>query len=156
MTLHATVEMGTVGENVDDLRTFLHELQGCPMIQHTQQLRCPRHDADSGAWFYVEADPEVGVARRRCMACGDVTNLLDSAERWTHPPMHACRRCSASLMELAVGMHVEVDGENDGDILRRQVRWLALAARCVDCGLIEGLTDMTVPAMPISEVLRAI
>ncbi|HEX7355590.1 MAG TPA: hypothetical protein VF288_12255 [Mycobacteriales bacterium] len=156
MTLHATVEMGTVGENVDDLRTFLHELQGCPRIQHTQQLRCPRHDAESGSWFYVEADPLAGVARRRCMACGDVTNLLDSAERWTHPQMHACRRCSASLMELAVGLHVDIDEEHDADILGRRVRWLALAARCVECGLIEGLTDVTVPALTIGEVLRAL
>lgn len=147
--------MGTVGEDVDDLRTFLHELRGCPTIQHTQQLRCPRHDPQSGAWFYVEADAEAGVARRRCMACGDVTNLLDSAERWTHPPMHACRRCSASLMELAVGMHVD-HGDLDTDLLQRQVRWLALAARCVECGLIEGLTDVTVPATSIGEVLRTI
>ncbi|HEY5335580.1 MAG TPA: hypothetical protein VIJ71_06120, partial [Mycobacteriales bacterium] len=117
--------------------------------------RCPRHDAESGAWFYVEADAEAGVARRRCMACGDVTNLLDSAERWTHPPMHACRHCSASLMELAVGLHVDL-GDEHTDLLHRQVRWLALAARCVDCGLIEGLTDMTVPATSIGEVLRAI
>lgn len=148
--------MGTVGEDADDLRTFLHDLRGCPRIRHTQQLRCPRHGTDSGVWFYVEADADAGVARRRCVACGDVTNMLDSSERWTHPPMHACRHCSASLMELAVGLHVDTGDEDGTGVEHQQVRWLALAARCVDCGLIEGLTDVTVPAIPLGEVLRAL
>lgn len=153
VTLHATPELGTVGEDVDDLRTFLHELAGCPPIQHTQQLRCDRHDPDAGLWFYVEADADAGVARRRCVACGHVTPMLDSDEAWTHPPMHACMHCAASIMELAVGLHVEGDDPADG---RQTVRWLALAARCVECGGIEGLTDANVPAMTLGEVLQAV
>jgi hypothetical protein len=154
VTLHASPELGTVGEDVDDLRTYLHRLQGCPPIEHTQLLRCSRHPAGEDAvWFYVEADSEQGVARRRCVACGDVVHLLDSAREWTHPPMHFCPSCSTSIMELAVGLHMD---EGDGDGLDRRVQWLALAARCVDCGRISGLTDAHVPAMTIGEVSRAV
>lgn len=154
MTLHATPDLGTVGEDVDDLRTYLHALQGCPPIQHTQLLRCSNHAVgDDATWFYVEADPESGVARRRCVACATVKHLLDSDAAWTHPPMHFCASCATSIMELAVGLHMD-EGDEVGQ--NQRVRWLALAARCVDCGRISGLTDANVPGMTIGEVSRAV
>jgi len=56
--------------------------------------------------------------------------------------MWSCRSCAQSLAEVAAGISVE-DGE---------ATWLALAARCVDCGRIEGLTDVVVPRLPVDEV----
>jgi hypothetical protein len=139
----------TAPSDAEDLRTYLHRLSGCPPVQHTQQLRCPNHDGDAGVWFYVEADPVEAVARRRCLACGATTHLLDSAAHWTHPPMHACTGCGQSIVELAVGLHTD-EPEEPGEPPR--VRWLALAARCVDCGRITGLTDAHVPGLTVGEV----
>ena len=37
----------------------------------------------------------------------------------------------------------------DGD----NVEWLVLGARCVECGRIDGLTDMVLPATPLAQVM---
>ena len=108
-------------------------------------LHCDAHDDASATWAYAEADASSSIARRRCSACGAARSLLDSDQRWTHPPMWACRGCGQSIAELAVGLSLP-DGEH--------VRWLALAARCVQCGRLAGLTDALVPDQPLSEVLR--
>jgi hypothetical protein len=102
------------------------------------------HDADEAmTWFYVEADAANAVARRRCLACGDVAHLLDSKAAWTHPPMHACGTCGQSMFEVATGLHVEPG---------TTVTWLAVAVRCVGCGRLDGLTDMNVPNLSLDEV----
>ncbi|HEU0130230.1 MAG TPA: hypothetical protein VFQ85_04470 [Mycobacteriales bacterium] len=135
-----------LGEDSDDLQHWLEGLQGCPPVNLTLLCRClnPVHDGDDAmTWFYVEADPANAVARRRCLACGDVHHLLDSAEHWTHPPMHACLTCGQSMFELAAGLHVESG---------TTVTWLALAVRCVGCGRLDGVTDMNVPHLSVDEV----
>ncbi|HEY5049303.1 MAG TPA: hypothetical protein VII50_00265, partial [Acidothermaceae bacterium] len=93
----------------------------------------------------VEADAETAVARHRCMSCGDSKDVLDSAEHWNFPRMWACPSCSQSIAELATGLHTTDDGA---------VSWIALAARCVECGTIDGLTDFTLDAVPADEVLN--
>jgi ribosomal protein S14 len=133
------------GEDVEDLRSWLLTLTGGPDVHETVVLHCDGHDDASATWAYVEADASSGIARRRCLACGAARSLLDSDQRWTHPPMWACRGCGQSIAELAVGLSLP-DGEH--------VRWLALAARCVQCGRLAGLADALVPDQPLSEVLR--
>ena len=71
-------------------------------------------------------------------------HLLDSEARWNHPPMWACSGCGHSIAELAAGLNVP-DGEH--------VEWVALAARCVECGRLAGLTDAVVDRAPLTEVL---
>ncbi len=110
-------------------------------------LACGEHGDDRPTWCYVEADAASGIARRRCLACGSSVCLLDSAERWTHPPMFACRGCGHSIAEICVGLHMP-DGE--------RVRWLVVAARCVECGRLAGLTDMVVGDVPVDEVLAGL
>jgi hypothetical protein len=139
-----------LGEDSDDLRTWLEGLKGCPPVNVSLLARCanPVHDGDEAmTWFYVEADAANAVARRRCLACGDVHHLLDSADHWTHPPMHACQTCGQSMFELAVGLHVDAG---------TTVSWLAVAVRCVGCGRLDGVTDMNVPNLPVDEVRAAI
>ena len=135
-----------LGEDSDDLRGWLEGMQGCPPVNMTLLSRCanPVHDPDDAmTWFYVEADAANGVARRRCLACGEVHHLLDSAENWTHPPMHACTTCGQSMFEMACGLHVESG---------TTVTWLAVAVRCVGCGRLDGVTDMNVPRLSVDEV----
>lgn len=135
------------GEDVDDLRAWLRTLDGAPEVHEVVVLHCAQHAPDAPTWQYVEADPRQGVARRRCLACATTVHLLESEAHWTHPMMWACSGCGQSIAELAVGLHVP-DGEH--------VEWVALGARCVDCGRLHGLTDVVVDRRPLPEVLAAL
>ncbi|MCU1594150.1 MAG: hypothetical protein JWO12_1542 [Frankiales bacterium] len=136
------------GEDVEDLRAFLMDLPlGAPAITETVVLACHNHGDENPSWTYVEADASAGVARRRCLQCAQGVALLDSEERWTHPAMWACGTCGQSIAEVAAGLSAP-----DGD----HVQWLAVAARCVECGRIDGLTDMVVDGRPLGEVVGAL
>jgi len=139
-----TVAGALTGEDAGDLRSWLLALSGGPQVHETVLLHCDNHEDDSATWSYAEADATRGIARRRCLACGSARSLLDSAQHWTHPPMWACQGCRQSIAELAVGLSVP-DGEH--------VRWLALAARCVHCGRLAGLTDALLSDEPLAGVL---
>jgi hypothetical protein len=138
-----------LGEDSDDLQHWLEGLQGCPPVNLTVLAHCanPAHGDEVMTWFYVEADGEHGVARRRCLACGQVQHVLDSAEHWTHPPMCACTTCGQSMFEVGYGLHVENGTE---------VTWLAVAVRCVGCGRLDGVTDLHVDRRPVAEVRAAL
>ncbi|HEY0870605.1 MAG TPA: hypothetical protein VGD55_09420 [Acidothermaceae bacterium] len=142
-----TVSGRRTGESSDDLESWLVQLQDCPPVTRTVVTICANdvHGSEPATWFYVEADAKTAVARYRCMSCGDSKDVLDSGEHWNFPRMWACPGCSASIAEIAAGLHTDADGV---------VNWLALAARCVDCGTIEGLTDFNTDALPSDEVLR--
>ncbi|MCA1823844.1 MAG: hypothetical protein ABR520_05655 [Mycobacteriales bacterium] len=136
------------GEDIDDLRQWLVALEGCPRITQTAIAMCdnPVHEDDRPTWFYVEGDPDSGIARRRCLGCAQVRHVLDSEDNWTHPPMRMCDNCGQSMFELAAGFHVETG----------LVDWMALGLRCVGCGVLAGLTDMSVPDLPVAEVVARI
>lgn len=146
MVLH-TVAGAAMAEDVADLRQWLSTLPRGPEVSESVILACGRHDDDRPTWAYVEADPVAGVARRRCLACADAVPLLDSATRWTHPPMLACRSCGQSIVEVAAGLSLP-DGEH--------VEWVVLGARCVACGRLAGLTDLLVDRLPLSQVLAGL
>jgi hypothetical protein len=135
-------------ESVEDLKVWLRELDGCPPISRVITARCERpvHGEEPGTWFYAEADKVAGVARLRCLGCADVTSVLDSAERWTYPMAWACAECSQSIAEVAYGIH------EDGG----HATWMAVAARCVECGSVSGLTDLVVPALAVDEFVASL
>ena len=133
-----------VGEDVEDLRDWLRRLDGAPDVHEVVTLHCSGHGDEAPTWSYVEADAAAGLARRRCLACAQTAHLLDSEPHWSHPPMWACPGCRQSIAELAVGLNLP-DGEH--------VEWVVLAARCVDCGRLAGLTDVVVDRQPLAEVL---
>lgn len=135
------------GEDVEDLRSFLHHLPGSPEVTETVVLGCDHHEDERPTWAFVESDAQNGVARRRCLQCAVTTYVLDSEARWTHPPMWSCGSCTQSIAEVAVGLAVA-----EGDL----VTWAVLGVRCVECGRVDGLTDMVLPGTPLSEVLGAL
>ena len=146
MTLQRLGEHET-GEDVEDLRSWLAHLDGAPQVHERIVLACEQHGDERPTWAYVEADPRHGVARRRCLACAHVVYALDSDHRWTHPVMWACRGCGQSIVEVAAALSIP-DGEH--------VEWVALAARCVECGRLGGLTDLVVDKVPLAQVLSAL
>jgi hypothetical protein len=133
-----------VGENAEDLQAWLKALEDCPAITSTVQSRCGNqiHAEDPATWFYVEADARSSIARRRCLSCGDSHDFFDSSEHWNAPRMWSCPGCGQSIAEVACGLHMEAD----------QVSWVAVAARCVDCGTIDGLTDFNVGPATFDDV----
>lgn len=132
------------GEDAEDLRTWLTELEGSSEVHETVVLACAQHGDERPTWAYVEGRAAEGVARRRCLACATTVHLLDSEQRWSHPPMWACRGCGQSIVEVAAGLSLP-DGEN--------VEWVVVGVRCVECGRLAGLTDMVVDSQPVSQVL---
>ena len=135
-------------DTVEDLKDWLRGLTGCPPIARVVLARCERpvHGSEPGTWFYVEADAAAGVARLRCLGCAHVTPVLDSADRWSFPGAWACHDCRQSIAEVAYGIH-----EEDG-----AATWLAVAARCVDCNSVTGLTDLVVPHLAIDEFVSSL
>ncbi len=133
------------GEDSEDLEAWLRQLDGSPTISRTLLCRCesPVHGDTPATWFYVEADAVAAVARRRCLSCGDSCDVLDSGEHWNAPRMWSCG-CGQSIAEVAAGLHLDDDG---------LVTWVALAARCVNCGAFGGLTDFNVDAEEIDDLV---
>jgi len=147
--MHPNMVLRTVagvrtGEDTEDLRAFLMQLPGAPDVHETVVLACGNHGDERPTWAYVEADAASGIARRRCLQCAKNVSLLDSEERWTYPAMWSCGSCGQSIVELAAGLSVP-----DGD----HVEWLALGVRCVECGRIDGLTDMVIGLRPLGDVV---
>ena len=131
-------------EDADDLRAWLTRLPGGPVVDETLVLTCGQHGDDRPTWMYVEADKASGVARRRCLQCGFAVSALDSGSRWTFPAMWCCGSCGHSIAEVAAGLSVP-DGTH--------VRWVVLGARCVECGEVDGLTDLVLEDVPLASVV---
>lgn len=138
---------GRKAEDANDLRAWLTRLPGSPAVTDTVVLACGQHGDDRPTWSYVQADAAAGVAKRRCLACGFVVSLLDSDRRWTFPSMWCCTGCGHCIAELAAGLSAP-DGEH--------VEWVALAARCVECGDVAGLTDLVLPGTAVAQVVASL
>lgn len=135
-------------ETVEDLKSWMRGLSGCPSVDRVVSARCDRpvHGDEPATWFYVEADARDGLARLRCLGCADMKPVLDSAERWSFPPAWACPDCSQSIADVAFGVHAD-DGV---------ANWLVVAARCVECNSVSGLTDLVVPDLPVDEFVDSL
>lgn len=142
--------MRTVGtrhtaEDTEDLVIWVRELTGCPAVTQTTLAACdhPSHGDEPATWFYVEADAEAGVARLRCLSGGHTKEVHDSAEHWTFPGVWSCLGCHQSIAEVVYGIHDEAG----------TAKWLVLAARCVECGDVAGLTDIVLGETPLDDLL---
>jgi hypothetical protein len=133
------------GEDSDDLRHWLESLPDAPPVALTVLASCSNtvHGDEPPTWFFVEGDAASSIARRRCLACGGVTHLLDSEAHWTPSPMKTCETCAQAMFEIAAGLNV-VGGA---------VQWVVVGLRCVGCGSLQGLTDFVVEGRPVDEVV---
>lgn len=147
MTLR-TARGKTRAEDALDVAAWLRGLTGCPSIDRTEVVTCTRdmHGDEPGQWFYVEADAAAGVARMRCLRCGCVREVLDSADRWTYPPTWSCGNCRQSIAEVVFGTHEDGSG----------ITWAAMAVRCVDCGDFAGIADFVAHGVTFDELMREV
>lgn len=135
-------------ETVLDLVQWVEALEGAPEIARTKQAMCHHesHGDEPATWFYAEADSVEGVARLRCLAGGHVQHILDSEQRWTFPHMWSCVSCSQAIAEIVYGVHVE----------NAKATWVVLAARCVECGDVAGLTDIVITPTDLDEFVDSL
>jgi hypothetical protein len=147
------VVMRTLGtrhtaEDTEDLATWVRDLPGGPPVTQTVLARCNHdwHGDEPATWFYVEADASAGVARLRCLSGGHLREVLDSGEHWTFPGVWSCVSCSQSIAEVVYGV-------NDDDGVSR---WMVIAARCVECGDVAGLTDLVLADIPTDALLGSL
>jgi hypothetical protein len=94
----------------------------------------------------VEADPEAGVARLRCLSGGHTKDVADSALHWTFPGVWSCISCQQSIAEVVFGIHDEAG----------TAKWLVLAVRCVECGDVAGLTDIVLGEVALDDLLAVL
>ncbi|MDQ1705761.1 MAG: hypothetical protein QOF18_2127 [Frankiaceae bacterium] len=144
-----TVSGQQMAESVDDLVAWLRSLSGGPAITRTVVAQCtrPMHGDDPATWFYVEADASAGVGRMRCLACGDARSVLDSSERWTFPSAWSCINCRQSISEVVFGIHADDNG---------RASWLVMCVRCVECGHLQGVTDLVVDELDVEELASSL
>jgi hypothetical protein len=135
-------------ESVVDLHDWVRALDGGPTITRTKQALCEAasHGDEPATWFYVEADPHNGVARLRCLSCAQIYNVADSDARWTFPHTWSCNGCNQSIAEVVYGVNATED----------VAHWLVVAARCVECGEVAGLTDLLLGPTDADELIDSL
>jgi hypothetical protein len=84
--------------------------------------------------FELETDEQEGAARRKCVACGEVHLMGDSAEyaEGANFEGHECI-CNATQFTLMSGVAL-YEGSND-------VRWYYIGCQCMNCQLIGVFAD---------------
>jgi hypothetical protein len=102
-----------------------------------------------GTTFALRVDDEEGYADRRCVACGHVVHMLDSAEYIddANPEQCACP-CGGEEFELAVGFAMADVADIDGSPAGREVKWVSIGARCLRDGTLGVYADWKIDYGP--------
>jgi hypothetical protein len=100
-----------------------------------------------GTVFQVAADDTDGYVERTCTGCGDRFLMLDSADyaEEAEPEAAVCD-CDGDRFEVAVGYALYEDGKD--------VRWVNVALRCVEDGLMGIYADWKIGYGPSLHLLE--
>jgi hypothetical protein len=100
----------------------------------------------SGSTFALRVDDIEGYADRRCTTCGQVFQMLDSAEYVddASPEDVACP-CGGEEFELAVGYALRKGAG---------VRWVSIGARCVRDGTLGVYADWKIDYGPTDHLFN--
>ena len=102
-----------------------------------------------GDAFTVAVDEEEGCAVRTCAACGDAKALLDSSEYLDDATLETAEcPCGGSTFNIAVGFAFYDDSKD--------VRWVYLALRCTDDGVLGCYADWKIDYAPTDHLLLAV
>ncbi|MFC5004357.1 hypothetical protein ACFPIJ_41840 [Dactylosporangium cerinum] len=97
-----------------------------------------------GTEFRLWVDDEVGYAARRCEACEDEFDLLDSADTADEQDGdEAGCPCGGETFEIAVGYALRADGD---------VRWVSVGMRCRTDGRCGVYTDWKIDYSPTAHL----
>lgn len=132
------------GTEASDLDEFVKAFAagGYP-IATTAHSRCANC---GGTIFALRVDDDEGFADRRCVSCGEVFHMLDSAEyvEDASPEECACP-CGGEEFEVAVGYALRQDGD---------VRWVSIATRCIRDGTLGVYADWKIDYGPAGHLLE--
>jgi hypothetical protein len=99
-----------------------------------------------GKVFKVRADKNEGVAMRICIECGGEHLVGDGAEIWDEAkPRQIKCPCKANAFNVAVGFSIR-KGMKD-------VRWIYVGLRCVQCGVLGCYVDWKIDYSPSMELI---
>lgn len=102
-----------------------------------------------GDEFRVRVDDESGCAERRCVGCGRVVLMLDSAETVEEAELgDAACPCGNATFQVAVGFAMYA-GEQD-------VRWVYVGLRCLRDGVLGCYTDWKIDYSPSLQLLTQV
>lgn len=142
MTIDTSGEWWKGGEP-NDLRDYLAALENTYPIDEFSLALC----ACGSDSFLLDYDAREGMARRTCRICSAEHFICDSAEYWSEaePQRWQCVECGGAASNVGVGFSLYEPG---GD-----VRWLYVAARCVQCGVLGCYSDWKVAYGPSNQLL---
>jgi hypothetical protein len=88
--------------------------------------------------FRLDVDRNEGAARRTCSACGVEHFICDSEEYWKEadPESWQCIECKGKHANICIGFSL-YEGHRD-------IRWLYVGVRCIQCGVLGTFGDWKV------------
>ena len=114
--------------------------------QKVVHAACASCGSDS---FTVTLDEEEGCAVRTCASCGDAKALLDSDEYLDDATLEGAEcPCGGSVFNTAVGFAFYADSSD--------VRWVYLALRCTEDGVLGCYADWKIDYAPSGHLLQAV
>jgi hypothetical protein len=137
-----------VGSEATDIEAYLkaYEAEG-HFVDETRLCKCGCGSIE----FRLEADWSEGCAQRHCTGCGAKHLICDSAEYWgeAEPENWVCVACEGVTGNVAVGFSLyEAEAEKE-----RDVRWISVGIRCVQCGTLGSYVDWKVGYGPSYQLL---
>jgi hypothetical protein len=126
---------GTDAADIDEfVRAFTADGYPVARMVHSRCEDC------SGTTFALRVDDVEGYADRRCISCGRVFHMLDSAEYIDDASPEECAcPCGGEEFELAVGYALRDGGD---------VRWVSVGARCIRDGTLGVYADWKIDYGP--------
>ena len=125
------------------LRAFSAENYPARTVVHAVCASCASTE------FSVALDDEEGCAVRTCASCSEAKALLDSDEYLDDATLEGAEcPCGGSTFNLAVGFANYDDGDD--------VRWVYLALRCNNDGVLGCYADWKIDYSPSEHLLRAV
>ena len=128
------------GSAPEDLGEYLRELTaGGYQATEFRLSKCKC----GGTRFFLEVEPDEGVARRRCEECDNEHFICDSKEHWEEglkTKKYKCVTCKSKVANVGVGFAFYED--------ETAVHWLYVGNRCADCGVLGSMVDWKVGYEP--------
>lgn len=132
---------GTCPDDIDEyLAAFTADGYPASRVVHAGCSNC------GGSVFRVRVDDEEGCAERICTTCGSRHLMLDSADTVDEAELEEVEcPCGGGTFNVAVGFALR------GDV---DAKWVYLALRCTDDGLLGVYTDWKIDYSPTGHLFE--